>query len=261
MDRFYFMNLNFLSTDIIIEGMTSVSALINAINAGINNRTIKSVLVSKSSNSKKRREMSFLKHNSVNLGFSVNVVPDEDICNIAQGASHGGIIALCSERLFSSVSSHLLPNNGIYALLDGIEDPYNYAYTVRSLYAAGFNGIVLPPRNWTSADNIVIKSSAGTSELIDTFVEDPILAVNAFRNAGYKIISAGIRNSISLYSADLKAPLLLIIGGEKRGISRSLLDLSDFVVRIDYGRPFMGSLTTASSAAIMAFEIMKQNKI
>jgi 23S rRNA (guanosine2251-2'-O)-methyltransferase len=64
---------------------------------------------------------------------------------------------------------------------------------------------------------------------------------------------------VSLYEADLKKPLLLIIGGEKRGISRTLIDLSNEIVRIDYGRKFMGSLTTASSAAVIAFEIMRRN--
>lgn len=254
------MNLNISDTDIIIEGMTSVSALINAIRSGVNNRSIKCVFVSQSSYLKKKREISFLEYSSDSLGFDINIIPDEDICNIAQGSSHGGIAALCSERMFCSVRADALPDDGLYALLDGIEDPYNYAYTVRSLYAAGFNGIVLPPRNWTGVGNVVIKSSAGTSELIDTFVDDPIQAVNEFRRAGYKIISAGIRDSVSLYEADLKAPLLLIIGGEKRGISRSLLAQSDLIVRIDYGRPFMGSLTTASSAAVMAFEIMRHNK-
>ena len=254
------MNLNTSDTDVIIEGLTSVSALINAIKAGTNNRIIKRIFVSETSASKKRREMSFLKHSADAIGFSIETVSDKSIDDITQGCSHGGIIALCSERMFESVLKRALPPNGLYALLDGIEDPYNYAYTIRSLYAAGFSGIILPPRNWTSADNIVIKSSAGTSELLDTFVDEPTQAVAHFRNSGYTIVSAGIRDSVSLYDANLKAPLLLIIGGEKRGISRSLLDLSDITVRIDYGRPFMGSLTTASSAAVIAFEIMKQNR-
>ena len=260
MDKVYFMNLNISDTGVIIEGLTSVSALINAIKNGTNNRIIKRIFVSEASASKKRREMSFLKHSADALGFPIEIVSDESIDNIAQGCSHGGIIALCSERMFGSVLGKPLPKNGLYALLDGIEDPYNYADTIRSLYAAGFDGVVLPPRNWTSADNIVIKSSAGTSELLDTFVDEPVQAVSYFRNSGYTIVCAGIRDSVSLYDANLKAPLLLIIGGEKRGISRSLLDLSDITVRIDYGRPFMGSLTTASSAAVIAFEIMKQNK-
>lgn len=254
------MNFDRLDTDIIIEGMTSVSALINAIKAGINNRTIYTVWISMSAASKKNRELSFLRHSADTLKFDIEILPDEEFTTIIQGSSHGGIAALCSERMFCRVELGKIPQKGIFALLDGIEDPYNYAYTVRSLYAAGFDGIVLPPRNWTSADSVVIKSSAGTSELIETFVDDPVNAVDTFRAAGYKIVSAGIRDSVSLYEANLDAPLMLIIGGEKRGISRSLLSLSDVIVRIDYGRPFMGSLTTASSASIIAFEIMRQNK-
>ena len=209
---------------------------------------------------KKKRELSFLRYASRELDFSIEILNNVDFSAIVQGATHGGVAALCSERMFCGAENEKLPQNGIFALLDGIEDPYNYAYTVRSLYAAGFDGIVLPPRNWTNADAVVAKSSAGTSELITTFVDDPVNAVTEFKKAGYKVVSAGIRNSVSLFEADLSAPLLLIIGGEKRGISRSLLDLSDSVVRIDYGRDFMGSLTTSCSSAIIAFEIMKQNK-
>jgi 23S rRNA (guanosine2251-2'-O)-methyltransferase len=51
----------------------------------------------------------------------------------------------------------------------------------------------------------------------------------------------------------------LIVGGEKRGISRALLDRADQVVRIDYGRDFRGSLSAASAATVMAFEVMRQN--
>ena len=248
------------SNSIIIEGMTAISAVINAIKDGVNNRRIYKIYVSSSAAKKKTREIAFLKHNSLIHGFDIEFLPDSEFDNLVQGTSHGGIVALCSERMFCGVSGAELSPKGIFALLDGIEDPYNYAYTVRSLYAAGFDGIILPPRNWSSADALVAKSSAGTSELMSTFVEEPVNAVKTFKAAGYKIVSAGIRDSVSLFEAELSAPVLLIIGGEKRGISRSLLELSDMVVRIDYGRTFMGSLTTASSAAIMAFEIMRQNK-
>lgn len=246
--------------NIIIEGMTSVSALINAINSGVNDRKINHIYISESVVRKKSREIGFLRTNSHKLNYEISVVPPEQLDEMSAGNTHGGIVAVCSERSFPAVNSAELPADGIFALLDGIEDPFNFAYTVRSLYAAGFSGIVLPPRNWTSAAGTVIKSSAGTSELMPTYVDDPVVAVEAFRAAGYKIVCAGIRDSISLFEADLCAPLLLIIGGEKRGISRSLLALSDMTVRIDYGRPFMGSLTTASSAAVISFEIMRQNR-
>lgn len=246
--------------EIIIEGMTSVSALINAVNSGVNDRKIHRVYISRSAADKKIREIAFIKANSHKLGYKVEITSPEQMDTLTAGTTHGGIAALCSGRTFSKICPEQLPNDGIFAFIDGIEDPFNYAYTVRSLYAAGFDGIVLPPRNWANASGTVIKSSAGTSELMPTYVDDPTSAVNAFRSAGYKIVCAGIRDSVSLFEAELKAPLLLIIGGEKRGISRSLLSLSDMTVRIDYGRPFMGSLTTAASASVIAFEIMRQNR-
>ena len=84
-------------------------------------------------------------------------------------------------------------------------------------------------------------------------------AVQAFKQAGYRIVCAGIRDSVNIYQANLKKPLLLVIGGEKRGISRSVLDQADQIVRIDYGRNFNGSLTAASAATVIAFEVLHQN--
>lgn len=245
--------------NIIIEGMTSISSLINAKKSGINDRKIISVYVSKTAVMKKIREIAFLKHKSEEFQFPIITVSDPEMANIASGNTHGGIVAFCSERTLRKVAADNISQNGFYVLIDGIEDPYNFGYTVRSLYAAGADGIILPERNWMSASGTVIKASAGTTEMIDIFAGDTIEAINILKKMNYTVISAGIRDSVSLYNIELKKPLLLIIGGEKRGISRSLLELSDATVRIDYGRNFMGSLTTASSAAIIAFEILRQN--
>jgi 23S rRNA (guanosine2251-2'-O)-methyltransferase len=84
--------------------------------------------------------------------------------------------------------------------------------------------------------------------------------INIFKEKGYKIVCAGIRDSVSAYDADLKKPVLLIVGGEKRGISSSLLQNADTVVRLDYGREFMQSLSAASAAGILAFEVLRQNR-
>jgi 23S rRNA (guanosine2251-2'-O)-methyltransferase len=243
----------------VVEGMTSLSALINAIESGVNNRKIVRVIITAEAAADKIREVSFLRRKSGALGYEIKVVSREELDSIASGNTHGGIAALCTERMFSEISAEKIPQKGFFALLEGIEDPYNFGYTVRSLYAAGADGIILGERNWMSAASTVIKASAGTTELIDIYTGDTAESVRKFKEAGYRVVCAGIRDSVSLYEADLKKPLLLIIGGVKRGISRTLIDLSNEIVRIDYGRKFMGSLTTASSAAVIAFEIMRRN--
>ena len=85
-------------------------------------------------------------------------------------------------------------------------------------------------------------------------------AVDIFKAQGYKVICAGIRDSESLFDTDLSKPLLVVLGGEKRGISRSVLEKADKIVRIDYGTEFLGSLSASASAAVFAFEILRYNK-
>jgi 23S rRNA (guanosine2251-2'-O)-methyltransferase len=152
-----------------------------------------------------------------------------------------------------------IKEGGFYVLLEGIEDPYNFGYTVRSLYAAGADGVILPPRNWMGVAGLVARSSAGTSEKMPMFVSEPSEVIPLFKSKGYRAACAEIRDSVDLYEADLTLPLLLVIGGEKRGISRAVLSEADLNVRIGYHGNFRGSLSSAASAAVLAFEVGRQN--
>ncbi len=245
----------------VFEGMTSISALIKAYEASPSTaRRIVAVYCSRDLPRDKYKQIGFLKAKSIALGFELEPCDASDIDGITSGKTHGGIIAVCTERHFPAVSAATLKQNGIYFMLEGIEDPYNFGYTVRSLYAAGIDGVVLPERNWMTAAGTVARSSAGCSELIDIYVSAPDDAVKLFKSSGYRIISANIRDSVSLYDADLTAPALFVVGGEKRGISRSVLDMTDINIKIGYGREFSGSLPTAQAAAIIAFEASKANR-
>ena len=110
-----------------------------------------------------------------------------------------------------------------------------------------------------SAAGVLARASAGTSERLPFYIADAETVSTVFHGFGYRILCAGIRDSVSVYEADLSYPILLVIGGEKRGISRNLLDSADQILRIDYGRAFQGSLSAAASAAVLGFEIMKNN--
>ena len=237
----------------VFEGMTSISALIGAIINGTNNRKIIKILYNQSSSQKKSREIAFLTHKSRELAFELIPTSSEHIDSIADGKTHGGFLAFTTKRDFSQINTDSINKNGFYALIDGIEDPYNFGYCVRSLYASGADGLILPTRNWMEASGTVARSSAGTSELFDIFVDDPEDAVLAFKNLGFKVICAEIRDSVSLYDADLTGPILFIIGGEKRGISSKLAKHAHMNVRIDYERSFNGSLPTTSAVSIIAF--------
>ncbi len=243
----------------VFEGMTSISALLNT-SQDINDRRIEKILIDQTKRRSKSAEIGFLVAKSHELGFPIEFVSSEVIQATAQGTSHGGILAICSDRTIPTLCAEMLESDGFYVYMEGLEDPYNFGNAIRSLYAAGVTGIILPPRNWLSASGVVARASAGASERLPMMVAEPDTLVHEFKKVGYHILCAGIRNSVSIYEESISLPLLLIIGGEKRGISATLLEKADQIVRIDYGRSFRGSLSTSASAAVLAFEIMRKNK-
>jgi 23S rRNA (guanosine2251-2'-O)-methyltransferase len=244
----------------LMEGMSSISAVIKAIEAVKTDRRILTVFIDSAKKSSKRREISFLSRKSKELGFSIEFCDEATISELTVGNSHGGIIAFCSERTIPALSKEAIKPDGVYYLLEGVEDPYNFGYAVRSIYAAGGDGIILTPRNWMGVAGVVARSSAGSSELIDMYIAEPEDATEIFKELGYKVICAGIRDSVSLFDTDLSYPLFVVLGGEKRGISRAVLDKADEIVRIDYGNEFNGSLSTAAASAVFAFEIYRRNR-
>ena len=88
---------------------------------------------------------------------------------------------------------------------------------------------------------------------------DELEAAKFFKAKGYTVVSADERTENVLGKTEIKLPILLIVGGEKRGISRSLLELCDVLVKIPYSRDFGASLSAASAATMFAYEIMRQN--
>jgi 23S rRNA (guanosine2251-2'-O)-methyltransferase len=244
----------------VLEGMISIRSLLLAREEKINNRQIEKILFDNTKTESKRREINFLYAKALTHGYKVEAVGPDEIDSLTVGNTHGGIIALCGERSFASLDENIKPNS-FYVMLEGVEDPYNFGYALRSVYAAGAGGVVLSPRNWMGAAGVVCRASAGASELMPMFISDGTEDAVLFKKAGYKIVCAEKKDAVSVYETDLRLPVFLIVGGEKRGISRTLLDTADILVKLDYGRTFPAALSTASAAAILAYEVLRQNRV
>ena len=195
----------------------------------------------------------------VNVSHEARAAIDER----ASGSSHGGVIALVGERRYCQ-PAELLPGRGapFIVMLDGIEDPYNFAGAIRALFAAGVDGLVLRPRNWSSASALVGRASAGAIERLPLAIaETAAEAADVYRRQGLAIACASKTESApSLYEVDLTAPLFLLIGGERRGVTRSFARAADLHIQIPYGREFGGSLGVVGAASVIAFERLRQRR-
>lgn len=244
----------------VFEGMTSIRAIIKSIDAGISNRRIEKILYDEAKLVKIAKEIGYFKAVSDKYGFVLEAISDKELEKITLGSSHGGIVAICTERKIPKLTENVqIENEGFYAMIEGIEDPYNFGYALRSLYATGCSGIILPERNWMTAAGVVCRSSAGASELFPIFSADSLFAADFFKERNYTVVCGDLRTDNVLGKCELKKPILLIIGGEKRGISKKLLDKCDIKVKIEYSRDFSASLSAASATTMFAYEIMRQN--
>lgn len=246
-------------SSLIFEGMTSFRAVLKS-----DSRKILHLWFDKTRADKKSRELEFIRRMSKEHGFILEMCDREVIDTLATGTSHGGVIFECTERIIPDITEFKPDTEtdgikGFYMMLEGIEDPYNFGYALRSAYAAGVAGVILSPRNWMSAAGVVCRASAGASELLPMYIGNAEDAAKIFKDNGYSVICAGIRDSVPVYDCDLTRPILFIVGGEKRGISASVLALADDIVRLDYGRAFNGSLSAASAASILAYEVLRQH--
>lgn len=246
---------------LVFEGMTSIRSIIKGVESGINDRKIIKVLYDKSKHRKISKDLGYLKAVSYKMNYEICEAENDEIEKITLGTSHGGIIAITESRNIPCLSIDSdIKEKGFYCMIQGIEDPYNFGYSLRSLYACGCDGIILPERNWLSAAGVVARSSAGASELFPIYNSDVLAAADIFQQKGYKIICADERTDNILGKCILEYPILLIVGGEKRGISKEVLNKTDMLVKIDYAREFRASLSAASATTMFAYEIMRQNK-
>jgi 23S rRNA (guanosine2251-2'-O)-methyltransferase len=248
----------------ILEGHISISAAMEA-----QSREIYGIQISVDSLD---RPVQDLERRARALGIRVQRVEPGVIQAQVTGQTHGGVIAQVGPRRFVALEDLLAHAQSgtpqaplsrktppLVVMLDGIEDPFNFGAAVRSLYAAGVDGLVLRPRNWMSAASTVVRSSGGASELIPTAIAETVLDAAEFYSArGLKVAVAARGRSVSIFEADLAVPLFLAIGGEKRGLSRPLVERADLRLEIPYGRRWPVSLGTAAATAVLAFEIMRQ---
>jgi 23S rRNA (guanosine2251-2'-O)-methyltransferase len=238
---------------IFLEGHLSVAAALRG-----RSRPIHRILIA-AEGVRAEREARQIRSQAADAGVAMSELPRADIDTLASGHTHGGIIAEVGER-YRVPLRELAGDDALVVMLDGIEDPYNFAAALRSLYAAGATGLVVRPRSWTTATAIIARASAGASELLPTAeAADPGHAMAELAAAGLRTAVAAERSDAqSLYEADLRGPLFVLIGGERRGVMRRLLDRADTILRIPYGRHEAPSLGTAAAAAVIGFEAMRQ---
>lgn len=233
----------------IIEGAISVKAALES-----KHRTVDEVWMTRDENSNDKHYIEGLCQKQA---IPCNFVSNEVIQAKATGKTHGGLPAFVQARTYQSLEG-LKALNWI-VLIEGIEDPFNLGYMIRTVYAAGAQAILLTQRDWSKAESTLLKSSAGCFDRLPIVLIEDASAIVSLKKQGFKLV-IGQRSSNSVSYTDYAYPpkLILGIGGEMRGLSRGIKDLADAQVMILYPNQTKVALNAVSACAILSFEITRQ---
>ena len=236
----------------ILEGNVSVKA---AVLAG--RRTVTKIWADQTKHDK---DTSFILHRAKERSIEIIRTGRETIDRMASGRTHGGLIAEAGERTYQNPDDVLKKEKPFLVLLEGVEDPFNLGYVIRSLYAAGCDGLILEKRSWANAEPVILRSSAGAFEYLDIVMsEAPVQDLRTIRAKGIRTLAAMRKDAVSLFEADLARPLLVAVGGEMRGLSSGVRREIEQNIFIPYANDFRNALNASSACAVIAFETMRQN--
>lgn len=238
---------------ICFEGSLSVKAVLLA-----GKREVSEIWIDKK---KKDKDTSFIIHKAKEKKVPVLFKNRDEIDATASGKTHGGILAFADTRRMESLEECLKDETPFLAVIEGIEDPFNLGYALRTLYAAGCSGVLLNARNWSNAESTIVKSSAGASEWIRiVFPKDMQESLRQAKQAGCILYSAMRKDAVEYYDANFNQPMILAIGGEMRGLSHAVLDETDQNIFVPYANDFRNALNAASAIAAISFEVVRQRR-
>lgn len=234
----------------IIEGNVSVKAAILG-----NKRKVEEIYVDEAKHDK---DTSWILHRAEERNILIHKVTRETIEEMASGRTHGGLIARCGARKYQDIEE-CMSEHTFLCVLEGVEDPFNLGYVIRTLYSAGCTGLIIRERDWTNVESTILKSSAGAFEYLNVVQSDDIPSLIKYaKAAGVKCFAAMRKDAVSCFEADYTGKVLLAIGGEMRGLSKSVLSLMDQNIYIPYANDFHMALNAAGASAVLAFEVLRQ---
>jgi 23S rRNA (guanosine2251-2'-O)-methyltransferase len=169
-------------------------------------------------------------------GIPISYVSKGRLNQLCGSDENQGAVIRSSLYPYVSWDSLFAENKNRLLLLDNVEDPHNVGAILRSAEIFGFDAVFLPLKGVPEVYPSVIKVSAGAAEFMHIARDrDSNRYAREAKDRGYKILSLDAEGKTMLDSLggmpDEK--IMLVVGGEDRGVGQFILNMSDHVVSIE----------------------------
>lgn len=210
-------------------------------------RDVEKIYVNKSKRSKIIAYALSLAHQK---GLEIELLSDKEF-KLLGIENSGGIACLASnKKLLIEVNKEF---NAIL-LIEGVQDPYNIGNLLRSAYISGFDAVIFEQKRFYNQEDIILKSSAGCFDRLNTYDLD--LVDNFISNLNYNFLALNrSEKSVLLCEFNFNLPLVLCLGGEKRGLSQKILQRCQIELLLDSFSSLKLAYSSVAAGAIAMYYI------
>ncbi len=185
------------------------------------------------------------------------------LTKLSSSHGHQGLVALAEvintqnslDELLESLDPSTAP---LLLVLDGVTDPHNLGACLRVADGAGAHAVIAPKDHAVGINATVSKVASGAAETVPYFmVTNLARTIGELKERQIWIVGASDEANTTLYQADLRGPLALVLGAEGSGLRQLTKKSCDALVQI----PMLGaveSLNVSVASGICLYESVRQ---
>lgn len=191
----------------------------------------------------------------------IKEVEEEELDSMSGGVVHQGIAALLFPYEYQDMNAVIKKWEGkdpIFILLDGVEDVRNLGAIVRTAECAGAACVLLPNHKSSPVTAAAMKTAAGAFAYLPVCrIGNIQQTLKYLKEKGFWVVGTDMDGESLYYEANLKGPLVIVMGAEGKGMSPLTRRMCDFCVRIPM-KGKVSSLNVSVVAALLLYEAVKQ---
>ncbi|MGJ0127675.1 tRNA/rRNA methyltransferase [Pantoea sp. RHCKP32] len=189
-----------------------------------------------------------------------HVVEDAEITKASGTEHHGGVCFLIKKRMGMAVAEWLSQANtkDCVLALEDVSNPHNLGAIMRSCAHFGVKGLLVNDASLLES-GAAVRTAEGGAEHVQaisgaTFSE----GLEAFRKAGYTIVTTSSHQGTPLAQATLPEKMVLVLGQEREGLSDTAFQQGDMSLSIG-GTGNVESLNVSVATGVLLAEWWRQN--
>ena len=179
--------------------------------------------------------------------------------------NHQGIVAFGDYLFFdfNDLRQEKFSKNFFFLVLENTFDQHNFGAIIRTAYAFGINGIIIPSEEQVSITSTTAKTSSGALFQMKIYRIGSLTKTLGFlKKSKFKVVTSVIssekKSDFQNFKGDLER-IVLVLGSEDSGVTKKLYNIADMNILIELKNNF-NSLNVSVAAALLMSVILQKSK-